>query len=150
MGSHSWFETFAERPLSIPAVQSAAPLSGPVDIVNEANLRESQSSDGNQLWEAMTISQTAKGEGGLADVVTDKSVWRLQNNVHAESSFKEHEIVWTWTDNDTVDPEEEDMGMGKGGSFVRHLRPGYRIRVSARAQVRVFWSVGSRALTDLT
>lgn len=141
-GSHSWFETFAERPLSIPAVQSAALLPGPADIDGEAKLRELQSSDGNQLWETVAISETVKGEGGLAAVVTEKTVWHLQRNVHAERSFKEHEVVWTWTDNDSdqdVDPEaeEEDTGKGKGGNFVRHLRPGYRIRVAARAQVRV-------------
>lgn len=90
----------------------------------------------------MAVSKTVKGQGGLADVVTEKTVWHLQRNVHAKSTFKEHEIVWTWKDNDsdqTADPEAEveDTGMGKGGDFVRHLRPGYRIRVAARAQVRV-------------
>lgn len=137
-GSHTWFEAFAERPLSIPAVQSAAPLPNPTDISDEANLQELQSSDGNPLWETVTTSVTAKGEDGIEDLVTERKTWSIQKNVHAESSFKEHEIIWTWSDNDrdkSVQDGEVDSGAGKGGDFVRSLKPGYRIRIAARAMV---------------
>lgn len=137
-GSHSWLEVFAERPLSVSAVQNAAQLPEPVDIDNEAKLRGSQSSDGKLAWETVTVSGTAKDKDGQKDVVVEKKRWELQKNVHAVDAFKEHEIIWTWTDNDKiVEDDDGASGSGKGGDFVRCLRPGYRIRVVAGAQVRI-------------
>lgn len=79
-------------------------------------------------------------------------MWQLQKNVHAASSFKEHEIIWNSSDNDNdeiVEDEEANTytGTGKGGDFVRLLRPGDRIRVAARAMVGCLLDPGSLLAT---
>lgn len=137
-GSHTWFETFAERPLSIQAIQNAAPLPSPTDISDETELRELQSFDGKPIWETVSVSETTKGEDGVENVVTEKKVWHIQRNVHASNTIKEHEIVWTRSDDGEDKSDEEgdlNTGTGKGADLVRCLKPGYRIRVTARALV---------------
>ncbi|KAL0631518.1 hypothetical protein Q9L58_009603 [Maublancomyces gigas] len=137
-GSYSWFETFAERPLSVQAVQLAAELPSPTDIVTEAELRELQSSGENVVWQTVAVPETTKREDGIETVITEKKVWHVQSNVHAMESFKEHEIIWNYSDDDgdeISEDEEAKTGAGKGGDFVRLLRSGDRIRVIARAMV---------------
>lgn len=106
--------------------------------MGEAGLQELQSSGGEVAWQTIVIPETIKGEGDAETVITEKKVWELQRNVHAASEPKEHEIIWNYSDDDKdeiVEDEEANTGAGKGGDFVRLLRPGDRIRVTARAMV---------------
>lgn len=120
------------------AIQLAAELPSPTDVVTEVELRESQSSGGNVVWQTVAVPETTKREDGIETVITEKKVWHVQRNVHARNLFKEHEIVWNHSDDDqdgTAEDVVAETGAGKGGDFVRLLRPGDRIRVIARAMV---------------
>lgn len=120
------------------AVQLAAELPSPTDIVTEAELRELQSSGENVVWQTVAVPETTKRVDGIETVITEKKVWDVQRNVHAKELFKEHEIIWNYSDDDKdeiSEDEEAKTGAGKGGDFVRLLRPGDRIRVIARAMV---------------
>lgn len=139
-GSHTWFEAFAERPLSTAVIQEAAPLPDPVDITDESKLKELQSSDGRLVWKTITIPQITRSDDGLEDVVTEKKIWHVQKNVHAKREVTEHEVVWTSADYDRDEEADngeagDKTGAGKGDDFVKCLKSGDRIGIVARALV---------------